>query len=512
MSTREKIVLAARRHIEQGRLDLAIREFERLSRLDPGDLRTRVQLGMLCAKARDVNGAVRIYLDVANTYEQKGGIASAATVLQQVLVLQPHHVEVRLWLAELYKDLGRPAESRQELELALQQFEEDDQPEDALRVLEDMLDLDPGNVALCIRLGEAYAALDRIDEAVDTLSRAADVLRLAEWMDDFIRVAERLLWLDPDNLELARELATIYLRQREPQLALQRLQRCYESNREDPETLKLLSDAFIDLREPEKAATILGVLAEVYERKGETERCESVMVRVAELDSVRYQQWALEREEAARHPGREQDTVPLGKRPEPRALELGDDDQSWNPPALTGETDLRALEMSLQSSGPEDGGPKRFLPAVTAHTQTGVRNVTTTELQLSELEFLDSPPRVTTEELDLSDLEDVASLHSVTTEELDPSEAEELAPPRNVTTEELDLGDLQDVQSVHNVTTEELDLSEHQDLDAPGREGERFVTNVTTPHTGAARRRSWRDRDGEDAPRRPNRPVGRSRK
>lgn len=467
MRNRDNIIAKARKFTEQGRFDLAIRAYEGLLADDPDDLRSRAKLGFLHARNGDPQAAILLWLETAHGYEQRGAATEAAVMLQQVLQLDPDHLDAHLWLAELFEDLGQPAESRHELEAAHTLLEQRGRIFEALRVLEDMVALDPGNVALCIRLGEAYASRDRKEDAAEVLSRAADVLRVAEWVDDFIRVAERLVFLQPDNVVISKELAMLYLRQRQPQLALQKLQACYEADQTDPDTLRLLGDAFVDLRQPEKAATILRVLAEVFEQRGELDHADAVLDHANRLDP------ALGAEEVgAQEVGAARARV--GSQPraveDPAVLQVEEGDWVWQPPDAVGAEDLSPLEMSLQASGPEEDAPRRFLPAVTAEGRHGRevssprhRTVTTQELDLSDLMFLEQrtavnrtattvriqhPDRgVNTTELDLADLEEVESVHSVRTQELEPDEPTAVgeAPRRPLSTQERDMSELEEL-------------------------------------------------------------------
>ncbi len=433
MTSREKIIATARDYAKQGRYDLAIGEYQRLVAAFPEDLRSRIKLGFLHARNGDDQTAVDLWLEVAHGFEHKGASADAATVLQQVLRLDPDHVDTHLWLAELYSGLGQPAESRHELEVAHTLLEQRDRVFDALRVLEDMVALDSGNVALCIRLGEAYAANDRKEEAVEILTRAADVLRQAEWVDDFIRVAERLVWLEPENIELNKELASYYLHKRDPQAALQRLKRCYEADQTDVGTLKLLADTFIDLREPEKAATILRVLAGVFEQRQERSHAEAVLDHAYRLDPESRSEEAPAAVPLSENEGGELLAEPGDAVSDPSLLELEEGDWVWQPPAAADARDLSPLEMSLQPEGAEEDAPRRFLPAVTADGRHG---------------RLATSPRhrmVTTQEIDFSDIVFLENHRSASTQVTSPDLHGRVRPARVVATTELDLADLEEL-------------------------------------------------------------------
>ena len=418
MIKRAAIVEQARQYTEAGKIREAIGEFQRLVDADPDDLKARLCIGYLHACNRDPEAAAGIYLEVAHTHERAGDVGQAAQVLSQVPRLLPDRSDVYFWLAELHKQLQQPAEARQWLEKASQHLVKKGCYRDALRALEAMVDLDPGNVALLIRLGEGYATQNQTEDAVDALGRAADVLRLAEWTDDFVRVGERLVYLQPGNGVMSKELATVYLRRHEPRTALQHLQRCYETDQADPGTLNLIIEAFMDLREIDKALTILEVLADVHANRGELDLCATVHSRIRQLTPLSDRAAAQGRRvtqteiRARAEVEPSQDVSEFEDFPNTdvfaQPLELQEAQGSEPIPVTTDELNLDSLERSLQPTKQGDGA-RRFLPAVTArHQLITARNITTQELELSDLQPLDFfPPDIATQELALNDLHDL---------------------------------------------------------------------------------------------------------
>ena len=88
-----------------------------------------------------------------------------------------------------------------------------------------------------------------------------DYLRKHNRQDDFIKVAERLLWHKPDNIALSRELAGLYLRRDDARRGLQKLQVCFKADPRDVETLALLAQAFQTLGQKGKTVSVLKELA-----------------------------------------------------------------------------------------------------------------------------------------------------------------------------------------------------------------------------------------------------------
>lgn len=406
MRSREEIVQSARRLARERDYSGAIRQYEELLAADPGDMEARLKIGYLHACNRDREAAASTYLDVAQAYERGGDRETAVKALIQVLRLQPERYEAYFKLADLYAELGQPAEARRWLEAVEELLLVGGRPQEALRAVEAMRALDPGNVALLVRLGEAYVREGRPESALPVLYQAAEILRMAEWAEEFIKVAERISYLAPGDVALGKELATLHLRRRDPRAALRKLQRCYKAGPEDPETLGLIVECFMDLRELHKAVTILEVLMDVHQGRGEAALGEAARQRILSIAPA----W-VPRSQGSEGPDTQVSSPPL---------ELPGDTEDSPVPLTTDERQLGALERSLQSEAGERAGTRRFLPAVTAphgsSNQEARRFPAPGALEAghpgSGARAGDGPQdlrSVSTTELDLGDLQEVAS-------------------------------------------------------------------------------------------------------
>ena len=81
-----------------------------------------------------------------------------------------------------------------------------DEAKEALTTVRKLVDLDPENIATRIKLAELYSKEGLVEEAVLQFNMACEQLRRQNRQDDFLKVAERLLWHKPDNHPLNREL------------------------------------------------------------------------------------------------------------------------------------------------------------------------------------------------------------------------------------------------------------------------------------------------------------------
>ncbi|MGZ3458479.1 MAG: tetratricopeptide repeat protein, partial [Archangium sp.] len=225
-----------------------------------------------------------------------GFFLKAVALYKQVLKLNPnllevnlklaelHQLEVNLKLAELHQQLGLMSEAMAYFQIVANHYEKAGDVKNSLDTLKKMVDLDPENVASKIKLAELYARESLPREAAQEFKKAAEYLKRNNRMDDWLRVAERLSTLEPDNVAMAKELAQQYLVRGDQKRALARLQVCFKADGRDVETLNMLAQAFHGLGQSAKTISVYKELAKVYQERGRHPDANNIWNRVAELD------------------------------------------------------------------------------------------------------------------------------------------------------------------------------------------------------------------------------------
>ena len=280
---KEKVMDAARKFVDKGQIDKAVKEYLRIVQEDPRDVRVWLKIGDLYAKKGAKQDAIETYLKVARFYHDQGFFLKAVAVYKQILKLDPRLVDVILKLAELYRQLGLMSDAMQHFESVAAHFHREGNTKEALAAVKKLVDLDPENVATRIKLAELYSKESLVDDAATEFRVACEQLRQQGRQDDFLKVAERLLWHKPDNHALNRELAGLYLMRNDPRRALQKLQACFKADPRDVETLGLLAQAFQALEQKAKTVSVLKELARIHTENKHKDKAGDVFRRIYEL-------------------------------------------------------------------------------------------------------------------------------------------------------------------------------------------------------------------------------------
>lgn len=268
MANKAKLINLAQKAMSRGQWDKAVSLLERVLAEDPGDVRTMLKAGDVYAKKGDRARAAEVYRHVAEHHAEQGFFLKAVAVYKQILKLDPKNGEAALRIAELHEQLGLAQDAMVHFHLALPMLEEQGQHERAISVLERMLDLDRENVAARIKLAETLSRLERRGAAVEHFAIAAQILKQQVRIEDYVKVAERLIFHDASRLDVVKDLAKLYLSRGDTKRGLAKLQICFRETPRDVETLSLLAKAFADLGQIQKTVYVYRELARVHQEEG----------------------------------------------------------------------------------------------------------------------------------------------------------------------------------------------------------------------------------------------------
>ena len=282
-TNKEKFLAAAVKLVEKGQNDKAVKEYLKVVAEDDKDIRVWLKIGDLFVKLAKHKEAADAYQKVAQFYSEQGNYRKAVAVYKQIVKIEPRLVDVQQKLADLCKDLGIVSDALLHYEAVASFYQSEGRTRDALKAFKQMVDLEPDNVASRIKLAELYSKESMTRESVQEFTRAAEYLKDHDRVDDFMKVAERLLFLSPDNYGLAREIAGLYINRGDARRALPKLQLCFKADPRDIETLKLLASAFEALGQNPKTLSVLKELARIHAEDGDTRRRDETFRRILSL-------------------------------------------------------------------------------------------------------------------------------------------------------------------------------------------------------------------------------------
>jgi len=195
---KQKVLSAAEKFVQQGKLQNAIAEYEKVLKADPKDLTVMNTVGDLYSRLGNSEKAADCFKSVGDAYASQGFTVKAIAMYKKLSKLKSS-LESVLRLAELYTQQGLFNDARAQYLQVAEEFLRDGQLEQAVRIFQKTLEMDPENVAMRTRLGEVYVRLGKKTEAWQIFSAAAETLRAKGQAQQAEEILQRMLTLDPSN-------------------------------------------------------------------------------------------------------------------------------------------------------------------------------------------------------------------------------------------------------------------------------------------------------------------------
>ena len=195
---KQKALSAAEKFVQQGKLQNAIAEYEKVLKADPKELTVSNTIGDLYARLGQSDKAIESFKSVGDAYAAQGFTVKAIAMYKKLTKLRPS-LEIVLRLAELYTQQGLFNDARAQYLQVAEEFLRSGELEQAVRIFQKTLEMDPENVAMRTRLAEVYIRLNKKTEAWQLFAAAADSLRTRGQLGPAEEILNRMLTLDPSN-------------------------------------------------------------------------------------------------------------------------------------------------------------------------------------------------------------------------------------------------------------------------------------------------------------------------
>ncbi len=202
---KEKSRANAERYLQQNKLQNAISEYEKILQVEPKDLAILNTVGDIYSRLGQNEKAVERFLIIGESYIADGFLPKAIAMYRKITKLDPNGLPAMEKLAELYRKQGLVSDARSMLLQAAEAYTRKGQSKETLRLLKQLVLFDPENVQVITRTADLMNKSGEKKEAKEMLSRSASTLVERHALDPALKVLERLIALDNDNLR-AHEL------------------------------------------------------------------------------------------------------------------------------------------------------------------------------------------------------------------------------------------------------------------------------------------------------------------
>src|SRR5580692_7969975 len=259
---KQKVLATAEKYVQQGKAQNAISEYEKVLKNDPKDLTVTNTVGDLYSRLGEVDKATECFKSVGDAYANQGFTVKAIAMYKKISKLKPS-LESVLKLAELYTQQGLFNDARAQYLQVAEEFLKSGELENAVRIFQKILEMDPENTAMRIRLAEVYVRLGKKNEAWQIFSAAAETLRAKGSLPAAEEVLQRMLTLDPGNGYALLLQGRNLLEAGDAEAAIESLQKVSDLD-SNPDGLRDLLKAYLKTGRLSDAGTLASKLLTVH--------------------------------------------------------------------------------------------------------------------------------------------------------------------------------------------------------------------------------------------------------
>ena len=197
---KSKNVEAAQKLLNQGKVAQAIAEYQNILKYEPRDQVTLMTIGELYIRQGETFQAIDYFERLAQIFVGDGFLTKAIAVYKRIAKLAPEEIRPLEKLADLYVQQGVMSEARPLfLQLAEIHLKNNRQPE-AVSLLKKLLQAEPDNLRIQIRLADLYQAMGQTREAIEAYVSASQRALARGDHGESEKLADKAIKLEPNNL------------------------------------------------------------------------------------------------------------------------------------------------------------------------------------------------------------------------------------------------------------------------------------------------------------------------
>jgi len=253
---RDRVLKDAEKLVQKGKLEQAIREYEKILKRYPSDTTIINRVGDLYGRIGQLQRSIELYEEIADHFTNDGFVTKAIAILKKIQRLDPQRLDIFERLAQLYFDQGLIVEAKREYQILADWYIKNAQLEKAIEAHEKLVDLDPSNHVSSLRLADLLLRRGEIGSALKVFDRLGSVLFEKGKIDEAERLYRHVLEKSPPDGEFLADACDAFLEAGRTAVALEFLNYAVEKSPDSIELKTLLARTHVTMGETEAALTL----------------------------------------------------------------------------------------------------------------------------------------------------------------------------------------------------------------------------------------------------------------
>ena len=261
---RIRVIESAEKHVKAGKIKEAIAEYERLLGGAPQDFAISNIIGDLYIRLGQNDKAADAFRDVAAEYEKRGLYSQALAVFKKVVKIKPDDPDNSIKLADLFSLQGFMAEAKKEYARTAAQLVKAGQPMDALRVYEKIVRLDKDDLESRRSLAALYRDQGFKDAGAEQLDEIADAMLARDDPGEAEKCLLEARDLSPSHPRTLLGLVEVFKRKGRKSEAIDLLEGALKQDPENPDVLNLLGNFAFESGDSARAEEVFAQIVRIH--------------------------------------------------------------------------------------------------------------------------------------------------------------------------------------------------------------------------------------------------------
>ena len=209
---RDALVASAEKALQKGKVDSALKDYLKVLEETPGDINILNKVGDLYTRLNRNEEAIPYFTRIAEHFARDGFFLRGIAIYKRINRLDPSRLDVYERLAELYAKQGLTTDAKSQYQVLADYHARNDNAIGAIGIYQKMVQIDPQNIQLHVKLADFYTQARRKVDALKEYAVVAALLRDRGAIDEAIQVYEKALQMAPDNVEVLRSFVPLLAR------------------------------------------------------------------------------------------------------------------------------------------------------------------------------------------------------------------------------------------------------------------------------------------------------------
>ncbi|HSP17578.1 MAG TPA: tetratricopeptide repeat protein [Thermoanaerobaculia bacterium] len=236
---RDKVIANAEKLVAKGKIEPAIKEYERLLDDNPSDVNTLNRIGDLWVRINRNDEAVKTFGRIADHYARDGFFLKAIAIYKKINKLDPSKLDVYAKLADLYAKQGLAMEAKSQYQVLADYYIKHGDSGNALAIYRKISELDPQSINVHVKLADLHSQIGQTAEALKEYDRVGRMLLKRGMLDEAVQVFKKALKIDAKNVDLVESLVTALIEAKDYNNAVAIVEQALQTNQDHPRLLAL---------------------------------------------------------------------------------------------------------------------------------------------------------------------------------------------------------------------------------------------------------------------------------